>query len=190
MKRITFCVGLWLGGAFCALAIPSPILPTITAIPSNGTVGGPPGTVVGWGVNVTFNDPSNWVVLNDSNFTGAPTYGTYHDYLPTEFIVAGPTPESSSVTVPFVPGSTGLGEFDINPTAPPGAPIGGNINVDYTIFSQDPNDPSFDPGSFVSSGTVPVSVTVLVTPEPASWGLVLMFALPFVVFQRFRSRLS
>jgi hypothetical protein len=110
--------------------------------------------------------------LNDSFFTGTPVYGTYKDYIANEFIVAGPGPESPIVNVPFSRPATGLGEFDINSTAAY-VSVEGNAVIDYSIFSQDPNSPTFDPSSFVASGQASAPVTINIVPEPATVGLCL-----------------
>src|SRR5581483_4721156 len=187
MKRITWAIGLLV--AFAAPGQSTPV-PAITTIPASGDVSGAPGDTVGWGFQLTFSDPSNWVVLNDSYFTGAQVYGGYQDYIVSQFIVAGPAPESSPVTVNYVHSSSGLGEFDIYSFAPPGASITGNINVDYCIFSQDPNDPSFDPASFVTSGVASAAVDVTVpaaVPEPRT-AFLLMAAIALALWRRFVTR--
>ena len=190
MKRMvsTIC----LAAAFTALTYAGPLVPAIQTLPSNGDVAGPPGSVVGWGFTLSFSDPSDWVVLNDSNFTGSTVYGNYVDYLAlltAPLYVAGPAPESSTVTQPWTSTpALGLGEFDINSTAPPGTPIKGNIAVDYSIFSQDPNDPNFDPGSFVTAGTLDASVEIDVAPEPGSLLLIGAGILPFGLALRLRRR--
>jgi hypothetical protein len=179
--------------ALAALAYAGPAVPTIQTLPSNGVVAGPPGSVVGWGFMLSYSDPSDWVVLNDSNFTGSTVYGSYVDYLTltnAPLYVAGPPPEPSTVTQAWSPSlspSLGLGEFDINSTAPPGTPITGNIAVDYSIFSQDPNDPDFDPGSFVTAGTLDAPVEIEVAPEPG-FLLPIGAALPFALALRLRRR--
>ena len=148
---------------------------TLDLFPS-GTVSGAAGTVVGWGYNIANNDPSNWAVLNDSFVTGAlstGTFGTYQDYIGSNFIVIGPS--SNTGNVAFSQGSTGTGEFDIDMFVPP-MTITGDINIDYTLFAQDPNDPNFDPASFIVSGTISADAQVDVpssVPEPASVGLTL-----------------
>ncbi len=71
-----------------------------------------------------------------------------------------------------------MGEFDINSTAQL-KPIPGDIAVDYTIFSQDPNDLNFDPGSFVTAGTLDAPVQITVAPEPGSMLLLGLALLPF-----------
>jgi hypothetical protein len=169
MKRIT--LALLITAAFVACAQAGPI--SLTLLPTSGTIGGGPGTVVGWGFTIT-NGSSDWVVLTGSDFTGSPVYGSYMDYLSlanAPLYVAGPSPESSTISSSWNSSSNpplGLGEFDINSTALPGAIIAGSIQVDYDVFSQDPSNPNFDPGSFITSGTVSASAQVGVTAEPAS----------------------
>ena len=155
---------------------------SLTTLPASGSVSASPGGVVGWGFTLTDADPADWVVLNDSFFTGSTTFGNYVDYLVlpgAPLYVAGPSPESATVSQPWAPASIpslGLGEFDINSTAPPGTVISGNIGVDYTLFSQDPNDPNFDPDSFLATGQLFAPVTITLTspavPEPA-WGFLI-----------------
>jgi len=162
---VILMVGLF---ALCAQATP-----TLTLIPSNGGVSGLPGDTVGWGFTVTNDSTTEWLSLSGSVFNqtgGLPFQGTYVDYISNPmapFVVVGPSPESSSVMETF--GSvllTGTGEFDIASTANSG-PIIGNIVVSYDVFSQDPNDPSFDPGSYLFSGMLTADASVNV-PEPAS----------------------
>ena len=158
---------------------------SIEAIPANGIVSGLPGAVVGWGFTLTDTDPSNWVVLAASSFTGSQVFGTYVDYLglPTApLYVAGPAPESATVTQSWDPTmQLGLGEFDIHSTAIPNLAISGNLVVEYDVFSQDPNDPNFDPNSFVTGGKIAVPVSVQVAPEPESQWLLLAGGLPLLV---------
>jgi hypothetical protein len=82
-----------------------------------------------------------------------------------------------------------LGEFDINSTVPPGTVIPGDIAVDYSLFSQDPNDPAFDAGSFVSAGTLDAPVEIMVAPEPGSMLFIGMALLSFVLAIRRRGPL-
>jgi len=127
-------------------------------------------------------------------------YGNYVDYLALPFApmyVAGPSPESASVTQAWNPAPSpplGLGEFDINPTAA-FVPVPGSIGVDYTVYSQDPNNGSFDPDTaFVSTGQVFASVQVDIIPEPGSFstvgGAILALAgFAFLSTRRARARL-
>ena len=164
----TFC-GVLFAAAVGITCYAAPV-PTLQALPA--TVSGQPGGVVGWGLSLTYPAPADWVVLNDSFFTGSTVYGTYKDYVVSEFVVAGAAPESPTVTIPFSRTSgTGLGEFDINSKVPD-ISITGNIVVDYSIFSQDPNSPTFDPDSFVTAGQASAPVTVNIVPEPQTLGLI------------------
>ncbi|MBV8728867.1 MAG: hypothetical protein JO336_03570 [Acidobacteriia bacterium] len=163
-------------------------VPALTLIPPSGDVSSVPGSVVGWGFNVTYTAPADWVVLTGSEFTGSTVYGNYVDYLssPTNapFYVVGPSPESSTLTGLWNPSSTplsGLGEFDINPTALPGVSIPGDIVVHYSVFSGDPNDPNFNPftETVVPDATISAPVDVVVTPEPAALFPVAVMLLAF-----------
>jgi len=155
---------------FVAQAAP---VPTLQTIPATGAAAGQPGSILGFGLTLNYSATGDWVLLNDSFFTGSQLYLNYKDYVANEFIVAGPNPESSTVPVAFSLGTTGLGEFDIDTFAPSGTVVTGNITVDYDIFSQDPNSPTFDPGSFVSAGQASAPVTLSITPEPETLGLML-----------------
>jgi hypothetical protein len=149
-----------------AHASPPPPPQTLALVPSGGTIFGNSGGVVGWGYDFTNNDSADWVALNDSFVTGSlasGTFGNYMDYIALTFIVVNPS--SSTGTVLFSQGVSGTGEFDIAPAVPSGTKITGDIGIDYTVFSQDPNSPSFDPNSFVAEGTVFANAEV-VTPEP------------------------
>jgi len=169
MKRIT--LALLIAGAL-AVSARAAVL-SLTLLPNSGTVSGGPGTVVGWGFTVTYSGSPDWLVLTGSDFTGSTVYGSYVDYLSlgnAPLYVAGPSPESSTISQSWNASSSpplGLGEFDINATALPGAFIAGSLEVSYDLFSQDPNDPNFDPGTFVTSGKVSAPAEVDVTPEPA-----------------------
>jgi hypothetical protein len=152
----------------------------------SGAAGGLPGTTVGWGFTLTDTSTSNWIVLNDSTFIGSPVYGSYTDYVSSMFYVAGP---SSTLQVSWNKALlSGTGEFDIFATDPAGAVTPGTINVDYSVFSQDPNSPTFDPSSLVTSGTFSDPVQIEVTPEPASWTLLIAAALLSAMLPGWRRR--
>ena len=159
---------------------------SLTLTPAGGAVSGAPGQAVGWGFTLTDTGP-DYIVLADSYFVGSPVYGTYSDYIANQFYVAGPAPESSVIVSPWDQSTqSGTGEFDLYSTDPVYSSFSGLINVDYDLFSVDPNDPNFDPGAdFVGSGTFSENASVNVTPEPATW--VLMF-LPIAALVFFSSR--
>ena len=184
----SICLAAFLMVALAALLPAIDI--SISALPASGIVGGPPGSVVGWGFTLTDSDPSDWVVPVGSSFTGSQVFGTYVDYLslPTApLYVAGPSPESATVAQAWDPIlQLGLGEFDINSTAIP-KPITGDIVVQYDVFSQDPNDLNFDPGSFVTDGTISVAVSVQVAPEPGTLWMLLAGGLPLALWRSARS---
>ena len=164
---------------------------SLTLTPTSGVVAGAPGTAVGWGFTLTDTSPSNWVVLNDSTFIGSPVYGSYADYVSLAFYVAGPAPESPTVAQAWNQAlQLGVGTFLIYATDPGGILIPGTINVDYSVFSQDPNDPNFDPNSFVTAGTFSDPVQIQVTPEPASWILLMGVALLASVMPNWRRKLA
>jgi hypothetical protein len=181
---------LFVAAAVFAACAQADIL-SLTLIPTGGEVAGAPGAVVGWGFTLTDTVAGEWVVLDDSYVGGAlntGVYGSYADYLVSQFVVAGPSPESSPVVEPWVEGVSGTGEFDLYATDPPYTLITGTINVDYDLFSVDPNDPAFDPDiDFIGSGTFTDTASVLVTPEPGSWLLLLSaIVVPFVLAARRR----
>jgi hypothetical protein len=157
-----------------------------TLIPVNATTT-VPGGITGWGYDIANADPSNFMLLNDS-FAGGSlstgTYGNYVDYIVTNpsFIVIGPGGDSGPV--PFIPGTSGIGEFDFKQFVPVPTYIPGTINVDYSLFSQDPNSPTFDPGSFVTSGTLTANAQASMVPEPAPGLLIGLALLPFAFVTR------
>jgi len=148
----------------------------ITLLPSGGNVAGRPGNATGWGFVLTDTFSNEWVVLTGSSFTGSPAYGTYVDYLsqPTApLYIAGPSPDSSTLQQAWNPALTlGLGEFDIFSTTPK-ISIPGNLIVHYSVFSQDPNSPTFDPGisTLIADATISDAATVTAIPEPSMFAL-------------------
>jgi len=171
MKRILFAA-LLITFAPAAYAVP-----VLTLIPT--TAGAVAGGVTGWGYEITNPDPANFVVLNDSFVAGGLStgvFGNYVDYIASNFIVIGPNGDTGPVA--FNRGTlAGVGEFDFNPVVPPTTRVSGTINIEYSLFAQDPLDPNFDPDSFVGSGTFSASAEAVITPEPGSGMLV---ALAFV----------
>lgn len=149
--------------------------PSFSLLPADGTVHGTSGSFVGWGYDITNNNPSDWLVLNDSYVSGSlstGTYGTYMDYLSSNFIVIDPS--SSTGLVPFIAAASGTGEFDIAASVPPNTLVAGDVNIDYSFFSQNPNSPTFNPVSFVSAGTVSTIAQVDINPVPEPTTILMM----------------
>ncbi len=156
-------------------------VPTLTLDPLNGAISGAAGTTVGWGFTLT-NLGTDFAVVTGSDFcVGAITspcsnsLGTYTDFAGPQFIVVGPSPESTSVTQAFDNSlQTGIGSFLINSGAT--GSVLGEIVLTYDLYNVDPNSASFDPtADTVSVGNYlmdPASVTVGTqtqsVPEPGS----------------------
>jgi len=180
--KLTFSYIL-LAAVFSGVGVQAAPTPTITVTPASGTVAALPGGLVGWGFTLNYSATSDWVVLTGSEFTGSTVYGNYTDYLssPTApLYVAGPAPEASSITQAWSSASQlGLGAFQFNSAALPGAVIAGNIVIHYSVFSADPNNPAFDPGvdTVVADATVTDAVKAVVTPEPGPFALLCAGAL-------------
>ena len=147
--------------------------------PSPATISGNPGDTVGWGF--TISNDTDYLLITSADFTPATALGTFTDFIGQyNFIVVGPSPESTSVSQIFDPiALTGVGSFLISPSATPGSVITGSLTLTYDLFSVSPNDPNFDPDTdTLSNGNIltaaaEVDVTgVSAVPEPASFGLV------------------
>lgn len=167
MKRL-----LLLGAALSATMLAAP---SISLLPS-ASLGTVPGGSVGWGFTLS-NPSSDWVLLTGSSFTGPDTYGAYVDYLGSSATLplAGPAPESSMLTENWdALSQSGIGEFTIDPTSPAGVTITGDLVIHYSVFSQDPNSPNFDPdtATVTADATLSLPASVTATPEPAALGLV------------------
>jgi len=170
----------------CLLCMPVYASTTFTLSPTSGDISGSAGDTVGWGFTLT--NSTDFLVVDSSDFCVgvitspcSNTLGTYTDFIGPNFIIAGPSPESTSITQSFDSSlATGVGSFLINNSALPGQSVSGEIVVTYDLYSVDPNDPSFDPSvDTISVGnevTADASVTVAgatAIPEPGSLILVL-----------------
>ncbi len=147
-----------------------------TASPS--TISGDPGTTVGWGFTL-LND-TDYLVVSSADFTPASALGTFTDFIAQfNFIVVGPSPESTSVSQVFdLNAQTGVGSFAISASAAPGSVISGLLVLTYDLFSRSPNDPNFNPdtdtvsvGNIISTAAQ-VDVSGSGVPEPATFGLI------------------
>ena len=157
-------------------------VPTLTVTPAN--LVGPAGSTVGWGFTLT-NLGVDFAVITGSDFcVGVPTspcsnsLGTYTDFIGAQFVVVGPSPESSTLSQSFDSSTqSGLGSFLINSGG--SGTVAGELLVSYDLFSVDPNALNFDPivdtisvGNFLTSAAS-VTVGTVTSPEPATLGLLL-----------------
>ena len=159
-------------------------MPTLTVTPAN--LVGPASSTVGWGFTLT-NLGVDFAIITGSDFcVGVPTspcsnsLGTYTDFIGAQFVVVGPSPESSTLSQSFDNSTqSGLGSFLINPGG--SGTLVGELLVSYDLFSVDPNALNFDPivdtvsvGNFLTSAaSVTVGTVTVPTPEPATLGLLL-----------------
>jgi len=119
--------------------------PTLQLAPTNGALTGSPGATIGWGFTIT--NSTNYLVVTSASFTPSSALGTFTDFIAQyEFVVVGPSPESTSVSQSFNNAlQTGAASFAISAGAHPGDSASGTITVTYDLYSVSPNDPNFDP---------------------------------------------
>ena len=166
-------------GAGSAMATPS-----ISLLGKAGALSGAPGSVVGFGFDVN-SDPSEFI-----SFTGSvtidednPSLVAYTDFIGME---GGPgdgvlAPNSGHWTQNFdASNQTGVGFFQIDPSATAGSQDKGVIRILYASYNSDPNTCSADCGG--TPGYLDVKFDVVVTtpnqttasPEPATFAPVLL----------------
>src|SRR5687768_4140918 len=113
---------------------------TFSTIPSSGTVIGGPGSTVGWGYSITNLSSTNWLMITALN-SGAFLLGT-----PDASIFNFPILEpGATVTVTYVPGTSGLFEFSWDLSAPDDFENIGMFLLSGEFWSGDP----FAGGAFV-----------------------------------------
>jgi hypothetical protein len=154
---------------------------TLTLDPVNGEISGAPGDTLGWGFTIT-ND-TDFLVITSAEFDPSSAVGTFTDFISADnFIVVGPSPESTSVSQPFDQTAlTGVGSFAISPSALPGDTATGQIVLTYDLFSVSPNDPNFDPDFdlITTDNTLSANASVIVAgraavPEPRGTALMVI----------------
>ncbi len=151
---------------------------TLTLDPPNGAISGLPGTTVGWGF--TFENDTDYAVITgtafcdssssplpDICFPVSPSLGAYTDFAGAQFIVAGPAPESPSITQSFDNNlQTGIGSFAIDPGAFGTAT--GIIVLTYDLYAVSPNNPKFDGQQLAGGLYVTAKASISAVPEPAT----------------------
>ena len=114
--------------------------------------------------------------------------GTYSDLIGTGFVVLAPA--GNCCGDPQTIAGTSIGTFAISPLSPLGL-INGFLEIDYALFSADPNDPNFNPDTQTVNPDVrafaPVAVDV--APEPGAFWLFAFGAVPVLLGSLFRRRL-
>ena len=171
----------------CVSVASADTLPTLTLDPVNGAITGPAGTTVGWGFTIS-NLGNDWAIVTSTDFcVGVITspctnsFGTYFDFAGPQFILVGPSPESTSFTQAFDNSTQqGIGSFLINPASV--GTVVGQFILTYDLYSVDPNSLDFDPlldtvsvGNFLSANaSVTVGTSNVNTPEPST--VFLLFA--------------
>jgi hypothetical protein len=178
MKTIrTMMLAILCAISLSGLARADPI--SLALDPTDGALTGPAGSTVGWGFTFT-NLGSDFAVITGSDFcVGVITspcgtsFGTYTDLAGPQFLLAGPSPESSSFAEVFNNSlGTGLGSFLIDPAA--AATVIGQIVLSFDLYSVDPNSIGFDPlvdtisfgNLLTASASVTVGTQAVAVPEP------------------------
>ena len=148
---------------------------------SSPILSGPPGSTVEWfaglrdpidlgdGLSLLFTGSSFNVPCQGCGPAPA-ALGSYSDVVGAGFLVLAP-PVNCCADPQQLAGEP-IGTFAISPTAPFG-PINGFLEIDYALFSVDPNDPNFNPDVDTVDPDVRsfTAVTVSVVPEPGSFWL-------------------
>jgi hypothetical protein len=154
--------------------------PTYSLIPSDGTISGTPGSVIGWGFDIQ-GDATDWVsivgasLLNETNPLG--TFNSYIDFYggPVDFAIPPGTEWTMTFSAgPFPVIGTGVGEYAISNTAIIGSQDTGQVVIDYDLFDGDPlqggNQLNTTPLELLTAnGALPSFTINVVSPEPASW---------------------
>jgi hypothetical protein len=148
-----------------------------------GQLYGAPGQTVGWGFTLR-NDSSNFLLVTGSGFNPGPlsAFGFYTDLLAASFVVIAPGDELSEHFDAHL--GTGLGAFTFASNAK--GRLAGSLELDYALFSVDPNGPGFDPDQHTVTfdGRLSAQAAVTAVPEPATLALVGLAGLAGVSVRR------
>ncbi len=153
---------------------------TASLTPASGTINGLPGSTIGWGFDILWDDPTNWITFTSSALTSEtnPSIGTYTDFIglqggPSPF--AALSPSTHWVQAFDALNQAGAGSFAVDPGAVLGSQDNGTLVLNYDIYAGDPAS-----AQYVGSDTVRLAFTVNVgesqsggdggsaTPEPAT----------------------
>jgi len=190
MKRNHILATLFLAALFTGRSHAAAI--TLQLDPSNGALIGQAGETVGWGFTLS-NSGLGFLLVTDTSFEPTPlsAFGFYTDLLTPQitagpnFLVIGPAPETPSLTESFNAAlQTGIGEFTLAPTA--AGQVTGRLVVHYSLFSESPNDPGFDPDLDTVLAEGRVSAPASINPEP---GALVLFATASLTLAVIRKRI-
>ncbi len=161
---------------------------------SNAQLGALAGQTVEW--DATLSDPvdlaSGYSILFDgSSFVnsvgGTQAPGTpYTDLLGAAFVVLAPV--GNTPGDPQSVSNQPIGTYTIPFSAPVGVPVSGFLEIDYSIYSVDPNDSAnWDPSDWIADVQTFTPVSVTSTPEPAAM-LLAAGGLGLLAWRRRRAR--
>jgi uncharacterized protein (TIGR03382 family) len=149
-------------------------IPTVDLDPAGGSISAMPGMSMGWGFRL-LNDSNNYLLVTGTSFNLAPlsAFGEYHDLLAAVGLTFVVAPHSGLTQAYSHAAGAGLGEFDVATTA--AGVWTGSLEVDYALFSVNPNSPDFDPVIHTVALDVQILADASVTavPEPAPVALAL-----------------
>ena len=175
LKRVTLILA-----TFLLFATGSLWAATVLTITPSGDISGAPGQTVGWGF--TLSNDADFLLVTGAFYDTATPVGAFTDFASTfNFIVVGPSPESTSVPQDFdLTLHTGVGSYAIDSGAVPGALSTGTLRVVYDLYPVSPNDGAFNPdtdlistgNTLQSAASVEVSVSSSSVPEPSATLLV------------------
>jgi hypothetical protein len=172
--KMFYCLGLIWAAIGSSQAQAGAIL---TLSPSSGTVSGLAGESTGWGFTI-FND-EDYIEITSAQFCVEPvsfpvclpsTLGTFTDFISVNGLIVGP---GETVSEDFDPGLlTGVGMFDIDPSAAEDSIDLGQIVLTFNVYSLHPDDPDAEL-KFTDQVAAADAGVMVGAPEPQSLALVL-----------------
>jgi hypothetical protein len=179
MRLFTLYAAATLGFIGSAHAVPVNLQISLT----DPVLAGAPGSTEEW--TATLSDPIDLAAGNSILITGSQfddpcqgcvpppaSVGTYTDLAGLAFVVLAPS--GNCCGDPQSVSGEPIGTFTFSSARLPG-PVSGFLEIDYAIFSGDPNDPSFNPDTQTVAPDVRAFVPVAVEPVPEPASLLLVF---------------
>ena len=187
MKKTIYSISLGL-----LLVASADATPLFTLLP--GSISGLPGSIAGWGFSVTPDPTLALSVINSFLLVPSdPSFGSYTDIIS---FAGGP---SAGLLLPGDPNwveafhydpdpslQTGLGWFQIDPSAPSGEVFTALAHIDYELFIVS----GVDCPCYVATENTELQVSVTAattttsTPEPATGALLISAGAGLLVFRR------